>query len=124
MAEAGMIGGLADWFAVVALFRRPLGLPIPHTALLPRNQKRAAQSVGQFFKSYFLDPASITSRVIALSPARRAAEWLQNPTNAAMVAKPLTNAIVLALKGDGDASIRACEKSCVLQLPARRQRPG
>ena len=48
MAEAGMVGGLADWFAVEALFRRPLGLPIPHTALLARNQARAARNVGRF----------------------------------------------------------------------------
>ncbi|MEO0487526.1 MAG: DUF445 domain-containing protein [Pseudomonadota bacterium] len=102
MAEAGMIGGLADWFAVVALFRHPLGIPIPHTALLPRNKARAAESVGEFFKSYFLDPASIAARVAELAPARRAAEWLSEPRNAAMVAAPLTQALSVALRsGDG-----------------------
>ena len=101
MAEAGMIGGLADWFAVVALFRHPLGIPIPHTALLPRNQARAAESVGAFFKSYFLDPASISARVAEIAPARRAAEWLKIPENAALVAAPLTKAISIAVDGKG-----------------------
>ncbi|MCH2075999.1 MAG: DUF445 domain-containing protein [Rhodobacteraceae bacterium] len=98
MAEAGMIGGMADWFAVEALFRHPFGLKIPHTALLPRNQKRAAESVGQFFNSYFLDPASISARVAEMAPARRAAEWLVNADNAALVAKPLTQALTVAMQ--------------------------
>ncbi|MEM7598350.1 MAG: DUF445 domain-containing protein [Pseudomonadota bacterium] len=105
MAEAGMIGGLADWFAVVALFRHPLGIPIPHTALLPRNQARAAESVGAFFKSYFLDPASISARVAEIAPARRAAEWLKVPDNAALVAAPLTKAISIAVDGKGDKTL-------------------
>ncbi|MEL7012202.1 MAG: DUF445 domain-containing protein [Pseudomonadota bacterium] len=98
MAEAGMIGGLADWFAVVALFRHPLGIPIPHTALLPRNQARAAESVGQFFKGHFLDPKSISTRVAEVAPARRAAEWLIAPANAALLAKPLTQAVTLTME--------------------------
>ncbi|MEM1233065.1 MAG: DUF445 family protein, partial [Pseudomonadota bacterium] len=93
MAEAGMIGGLADWFAVEALFRHPFGLKIPHTALLPRNQQRAAESVGQFFNAYFLDPASISARLAEMAPARRAAEWLAHRGNASLVAKPLTQAL-------------------------------
>lgn len=100
MAEAGMIGALADWFAVVALFRHPLGLRIPHTALLPRNKTRAAESVGQFFKTHFLEPASISARVAEMAPARRAAEWLQQSENAALVAGPLTRAVSIAMKGD------------------------
>lgn len=103
MAEAGMIGGLADWFAVVALFRHPLGIPIPHTALLPRNKARAAQSVGQFFKQHFLDPKQVAARVAEMKLARRAADWLKNPDNAALVAKPLTNAISVAMRADGNS---------------------
>ncbi|MEM8776724.1 MAG: DUF445 domain-containing protein [Pseudomonadota bacterium] len=105
MAEAGIIGGLADWFAVVALFRHPLGIRIPHTALLPRNKGRAAQNVGQFFKNYFLEPASISARVAEIAPARRAAEWLAQPSNAAMVAQPLTQAISIAVKSDGSSKL-------------------
>ena len=70
MAEAGMIGGLADWFAVEALFRHPLGVPIPHTALLPRNQARAARNVGRFFETHFLDPATLADRLRRVEPGR------------------------------------------------------
>ena len=53
-AEAGMVGGLADWFAVTALFRHPLGLPIPHTAIIPRNKDRIGDSLANFLKENFL----------------------------------------------------------------------
>src|SRR5579859_3319390 len=53
-AEAGVIGGLADWFAVTALFRRPLGLPIPHTAIVPRNKNRIGEGLGTFLERHFL----------------------------------------------------------------------
>lgn len=93
MAEAGMIGGIADWYAVEALFRRPLGLPIPHTALLPNNQQKAARNVGRFFNNYFLDPEQIKARVEVLQPARRAAAWLRERENARLVAGHLTEAL-------------------------------
>ena len=90
MAEAGMIGGLADWFAVTALFRHPLGLPIPHTALLPKNQARAAVNVGRFFETHFLEPAQLEARVRALSPSRLLADWLSHPGHARLLAVELT----------------------------------
>lgn len=89
MAEAGMIGGLADWFAVEALFRRPLGLPIPHTALLPSNQARAAKNVGRFFETHFLEPSALEARVRQIEPARRLSRWMAQPANAALVARQL-----------------------------------
>ena len=55
-AEAATIGGIADWYAVVALFRRPLGLPIPHTAIIPENQNRIADNLGSFIEANFLAP--------------------------------------------------------------------
>src|SRR5262245_56338289 len=55
-AEAAMVGGLADWFAVTALFRRPLGLPLPHTAIVPNSQGRIADALAQFILENFLDP--------------------------------------------------------------------
>ena len=105
MAEAGMIGGLADWFAVVALFRHPLGIRIPHTALLPRNKEKAAKSVGQFFKSYFLDPDAISDRVAEMAPARRAAEWVSDDEHAQLIAQPLTQALTVALRQDGHVEL-------------------
>lgn len=89
MAEAGMVGGLADWFAVEALFRRPLGLPIPHTALLPSNQARAARNVGRFFETHFLEPTALQARIRRAEPARRLSGWLAAPANATLVARQL-----------------------------------
>ena len=62
-AEAAMVGGLADWFAVTAIFRRPLGLPIPHTAVIPNNQDRIADAVGRFIADNFLKPELVAARV-------------------------------------------------------------
>ena len=64
-AEAAIVGGLADWFAVVALFRRPLGLPIPHTAVIARSKDRIATGLGQFVERHFLDPALVAGRIAA-----------------------------------------------------------
>jgi uncharacterized membrane-anchored protein YjiN (DUF445 family) len=90
IAEAGMVGGLADWFAVEALFRHPLGLPIPHTALLPRNQARAARNVGRFFEEHFLRPDELRARLRAIEPSRHLADWLARPGNARLLAGQLT----------------------------------
>ena len=57
--EAGTVGALADWFAVTALFRRPLGLPIPHTAIVPRNKARIGDSLGSFVRDHFLEPQAL-----------------------------------------------------------------
>src|SRR5438045_474943 len=62
-AEAATIGGLADWYAVVVLFRRPLGLPIPHTAIIPANQQRIAQSLGEFVETHFLAPDPVAAKL-------------------------------------------------------------
>lgn len=69
-AEAAMVGGLADWFAVVALFRHPLGLPIPHTAVLQNSRERLARSVADFFCNSFWVPQQVRGRVLALQPTR------------------------------------------------------
>jgi len=62
-AEAAMVGGFADWFAVVALFRRPLGLPIPHTGIIPGNQDRIGVAVGSFVQDHLLDPDELAEKV-------------------------------------------------------------
>lgn len=61
-AEAAMVGGLADWFAVTALFRHPLSLPIPHTAIIPKNKDRIADTMAQFLQENFLTPAVVARR--------------------------------------------------------------
>ncbi|HWU73557.1 MAG TPA: DUF445 family protein, partial [Sphingomonas sp.] len=62
-AEAAMVGGLADWFAVTALFRHPLGLPIPHTAIVPRNKDRIGDTLAQFLRDNFLIPRVVARRM-------------------------------------------------------------
>ena len=67
-AEAATVGALADWFAVVALFRHPMGLPIPHTAIIPRNQQRIADNLAHFVRDKFLDKAVLLPRIAAFNP--------------------------------------------------------
>ena len=76
VAEAGMVGGLADWFAVTALFRRPLGLPIPHTALVPRNRDRIADGIAAYIDREFLEPAMLVEQVQRMDPAAHLAGLL------------------------------------------------
>ena len=77
-AEAATIGGLADWYAVVALFRRPLGLPIPHTAIIPANQQRIADKLGEFVEEHFLDAAPVEAKLKETDFASFFAEWLDD----------------------------------------------
>ncbi len=77
-AEAAAIGGLADWYAVVALFRRPLGLPIPHTAIIPRNQDRIAENLGAFIEENFLAPAPVEAKLKELDFAAEMIAWLSD----------------------------------------------
>jgi uncharacterized membrane-anchored protein YjiN (DUF445 family) len=78
-AEAAMVGGLADWFAVTALFRHPLGLPIPHTAIIPRNKDRIGEALANFLKENFLVPAVVARRMQRLDVAAAAGRFLQTP---------------------------------------------
>lgn len=75
-AEAAMVGALADWFAVVALFRHPLGLPVPHTAVLPKNQHRIAEELGRFIEHNFLQDKPIALRVYQAGPSEKILRWL------------------------------------------------
>lgn len=83
--EAAAIGGLADWFAVVALFRHPLGLPIPHTALIPQGKHRIADSLAEFVRDNFLHPEVLLQKLEILNPAERLGQWLREPDNLAQV---------------------------------------
>ena len=78
-SEAALVGGLADWFAVVALFRHPLGLPIPHTAIVPKNKDRLADNLAGFLRSNFLTPAIVARRLVAVDIAGSAGRWLAAP---------------------------------------------
>jgi uncharacterized membrane-anchored protein YjiN (DUF445 family) len=78
-AEAAMVGGLADWFAVTALFRHPLGLPIPHTAIIPRNKDRIGETLASFIKENFLTPSVVARRMRNIDVAGAAGRFLQSP---------------------------------------------
>ncbi|MEJ8568996.1 DUF445 domain-containing protein [Elongatibacter sediminis] len=78
-AEAGMVGALADWFAVVALFRHPLGIPIPHTAIIPRRKDEIGESLARFIADHFLDPDVVRTQFGTVSVSHRLAEWLETP---------------------------------------------
>lgn len=84
-AEAGMVGALADWFAVVALFRHPLGLPIPHTAIIPRRKDEIGRNLARFIAEHFLHPHAVRTKLESVNLAGRAAEWLRTPAGHAQV---------------------------------------
>src|SRR5436190_21016717 len=77
-AEAATIGGLADWYAVVALFRRPLGLPIPHTAIIQSNQQRIADKLGEFIEVHFLESAPVEAKLRQIDFGSFIADWLRD----------------------------------------------
>ena len=96
-AEAGMVGACADWFAVVALFRHPLGLPIPHTAVVPENKRRIGAAMGRFITNNFLSPRVAIARLASVDFAGLAARWLEDERNARAVAAGAGRIIPYAL---------------------------
>ena len=103
-AEAAMVGALADWFAVTALFRRPLGLPIPHTAIIPHRKAALGHSLGEFVGENFLSPDVVSGRLRAIGLSRRLGGWLTEPAHAARVAQEATGLLrgLLAVLRDDD----------------------
>jgi uncharacterized membrane-anchored protein YjiN (DUF445 family) len=86
-AEAATIGGLADWYAVVALFRRPLGLPIPHTAIIQSNQHRIADKLGEFIEEHFLEAGPVEARLRQVDFGSFIADWLRDRKRSADLAR-------------------------------------
>jgi uncharacterized membrane-anchored protein YjiN (DUF445 family) len=87
--EAAVVGGLADWFAVTALFRRPLGLPFPHTAIIPNNRKKLVQGIRSTVENNWLSPAVITRRLERVAPSQWVIEFLADPEHATRIGEPL-----------------------------------
>jgi len=86
-AEAAMIGGLADWFAVTALFRYPMGIRIPHTAIIPNRKDRIGRSLGNFVQHNFLSPEVIRSRLRRAEASKKLADWLAQPEHGETVGR-------------------------------------
>jgi len=97
-AEAGMIGACADWFAVVALFRHPLGLPIPHTAIVPRSKERIGIAIGRFMANNFLSPRVLADRIRDVDFCGWVARWILRGGNARNVAQRATSSLQQALR--------------------------
>jgi uncharacterized membrane-anchored protein YjiN (DUF445 family) len=92
-AEASMVGGFADWFAVTALFRHPLGIPIPHTAIIPRKKDQIGEGLAGFVGKYFLTEAVVSERVAAARVPQRLGQWLADPDHARQLAAELSSAV-------------------------------
>jgi uncharacterized membrane-anchored protein YjiN (DUF445 family) len=106
-AEAGMIGALADWFAVTALFRRPLGLPIPHTAIVPSRKDDIGRALAQFIRDHFLVREAVTRRLDGIDLAQRLGDWLQRGDNATSVARDISRAMDWLVRSLDSAQLQA-----------------
>jgi uncharacterized membrane-anchored protein YjiN (DUF445 family) len=106
-AEAGMVGALADWFAVTALFRHPLGLPIPHTAIIPNKKDQLGVSLGEFVGENFLSEDVVRQRLRSVGIGSRLGTWLAEPANADRVTAELATALRGALTVLRDSDVQA-----------------
>ena len=106
-AEAAMVGAIADWFAVTALFRHPLGLPIPHTAIIPRSKARIGQNLSTFITTHFLSTPMVLAKLEALDIGGRLANWLRHPANAEAVGRQLTNMARFGVESLHDERVQA-----------------
>src|SRR5258705_1176341 len=124
-AEASLVGGLADWFAVTALFRHPLGLPIPHTAIVATRKERIGRILGNFVQNHFLSREVVAANLRAVGPAERAARWLSDPENARRIAQQVAGGIAKALEAWPKHEVQALVHSVVsARLRATRAAPA
>jgi uncharacterized membrane-anchored protein YjiN (DUF445 family) len=105
MAEASLVGGLADWFAVTALFRHPMGIPIPHTAIVPRRKDRVGRTLGQFVQKNFMSRPVVEAKLRSLAVGERLASWLSEPANARLIARQTVGALSAGVQHLDDAAI-------------------
>lgn len=112
--EAAMVGAIADWFAVVALFRHPLGLPIPHTAIIPRNKARIGENLAGFICGNFLSTDQVLEKLARFDPASRLAQWLTNPAHAAQVGEHFVAAARYGLSALDDERLREFIRSTTI----------
>ncbi|MEP7331065.1 MAG: DUF445 domain-containing protein [Terracoccus sp.] len=113
-AEASMVGACADWFAVTAIFRHPLGLPIPHTALIPRKKEMLGRSLEEFVGENFMREDIIRERVIDAEPTRRVADWVLVDANAKRLVDEVATVSAHALERIPDADVQAVIEQAVL----------
>ena len=118
-AEAGIAGAIADWYAVVALFRHPLGMPMQHTAIIPRNKDRIADSIGAFIETHFLAPENVVEPPVRFDFAATASNWLRDQTNSRKLSDALCDLVPPTLETVEDVEIRTfLEQLAVSQAEA------
>ena len=120
-AEAGMVGAIADWFAVTALFRHPLGLPIPHTALVRRRKDDLGASLEQFVTDNFLTPQVMREKVLDAQVVRRLGEWVCQPENAERVVSEAVPFLVRAVERVDEEEIRNLVEGVILPRVRREE---
>ncbi|RVA72596.1 DUF445 domain-containing protein [Mesorhizobium sp. M7A.F.Ca.CA.001.08.2.1] len=114
-SEAATIGGLADWYAVVALFRRPLGLPIPHTAIIPENQNRIADNLGRFIEVNFLAPEPVREKLAEVDFSALVADWLADTERAAGLSRFIVRLVPQTLAAIEQSGLRGFVTSRMLE---------
>ncbi|TPN48240.1 MULTISPECIES: DUF445 domain-containing protein [unclassified Mesorhizobium] len=114
-AEAATIGGLADWYAVVALFKRPLGLPIPHTAIIPENQHRIADNLGRFIEVNFLAPEPVREKLAEVDFSALVADWLADGERAAGLSRFVVRLVPQTLAAVEQSGLRGFVTSRMLE---------
>ena len=123
-AEASLVGGLADWFAVTALFRHPLGIPIPHTAIVPRRKDRVGRTLGMFVQRNFMSRPVVEAKLRTLRVGERLAEWLSEPANARLIARQTITAVSSGVQTLDDSDIDPLvERSVASRVRAFRVAP-
>jgi uncharacterized membrane-anchored protein YjiN (DUF445 family) len=118
-AEGAMVGGLADWFAVTALFRRPLGLPIPHTAIIQTRKDSIGESIGSFVRDNFLTTEVLAERLRAINVAQRIGSWIERPEAAERTARLLASGAGGVLRIVNDADVQSLiQRSMLARIEA------
>jgi uncharacterized membrane-anchored protein YjiN (DUF445 family) len=120
-AEASMVGAIADWFAVTALFRHPLGLPVPHTALVPKRKDDLGRSLQEFVGANFLQESVIRDRIAVAGISGRLGRWLMAPVNSRRVVDEAATVLQAGLSGVDDEDVAALLRDAV--LPRFRDEP-
>ena len=124
MSEAAMVGALADWFAVTALFRHPLGIPIPHTAIVPSRKDRIGASLGGFVQNNFLSRDLIRAKLQQIGISRRIGEWLREPANARKISMHASKALAGTVQVLHDDDVQdLLDRSVIARIRATRVAP-
>jgi len=118
-SEAAVVGALADWFAVVALFRRPLGLPFPHTAIIPSNKARIGDQLALFVREHFLEPKTLLQKLAVFDPATRLAQWLVEPAQVRAWVNAVRGWSLQALDWLDDARLQLAFKALLMDAMQR-----